>query len=89
MRALVEGASATARSDLKAGVGDDPYLPRGIDLAAAMRRGAEAYKAAGVTINTPVAKPKPVTLAESREDLAKRITDPVQRAYVLLSGRDR
>jgi len=91
MRALLE-ASDTPRSDLKA---DDPVnpqatnrvLPDGIDIAAAIRRAAEDYKRQGITINTPGARQEPITLAESREDLAKRITDPFERAYVLLSGR--
>jgi hypothetical protein len=89
MRALLE-ASDRPRSDLKsepsepAGAG---YLPVGMDIAAAMRRAAEGYKAAGVTINRPIGTAKPLILAESREDLAKRIPDPIERAYVLLSGR--
>jgi len=54
-----------------------------------MRRGAAGYKHDGITINKEPATPQPITLAESRQALAQRITDPVQRAYVILSGRDR
>ena len=93
MRALLE-ASDSPRSDLKTDAQltppmTDPYLPDGIDLAAAMRRGAAGYKHDGIAINKEPAKPQPITLAESRQELAQRITDPVQRAYVILSGRDR
>lgn len=94
-RALLEAsASDTPRSDLKADDHVNPqepnrFLPTGVDLAAAIRRAAEDYKAAGIDLNTTprAAQMKPITLAESREDLAKRITDPIERAYVLLSGR--
>ena len=92
-RALLEAsASDTPRSDLKADdhgypQGPNRFLPNGVDLVAAIRRAAEDYKRQGLTINTPGAREKPITLAESREDLAKRITDPIERAYVLLSGR--
>jgi hypothetical protein len=93
MRALLE-ASDSPRSDLKTDAQlnppvTDPYLPDGIDLAAAMRRGAAGYTHDGITINKEPAKPRPITLAESRQELAQRIPDPVQRAYVILSGRDR
>ena len=91
MRALLEG-SDTPRSDPKAGDHVNPqetnrFLPDGVDIAAAIRSAAEDYKRQGITINTPGARQKPITLTESREDLAKRITDPIERAYVLLSGR--
>ncbi len=93
MRALLEG-SDTPRSDPKAGDHVNPqetnrFLPDGVDIAAAIRRAAAGYKAAGIDLNTTprAAQMKPITLAESREDLAKRITDPIERAYVLLSGR--
>ena len=90
MRALIE-TSDTPRSDLKdadvPGSTASDYLPVGSDIAAVIRRAAEGYKEQGITINTPVARQKPITFAESREDLAKRITDPIERAYVLLSGR--
>ena len=94
MRALLE-ASDRPRSDLKAddhanapAPGGDPYLPPG-DLVGAIRRAAAGYKADGIDLNTTphAAQMKPITLAESREDLAKRITNPIERAYVLLSGR--
>ena len=93
MRALLE-ASDSPRSDLKTDAQltppmTDPYLPDGIDIAADMRRGAAGYKHDGIAINKEPAKPQPITLAESRQELAQRITDPVQRAYVILSGRDR
>jgi hypothetical protein len=91
MRTLIE-TSDTPRSDLKdntpPATGSD-YLPTRIDLAAAIRRSAQAYRAAGISINTPVTRPKPVTFSESREDFAKRIADPIERAYIILSGRDR
>jgi hypothetical protein len=93
MRALLE-ASDTPRSDLKADDHVNPqetnrFLPDGVDIAAAIRRAAAGYKAAGIDLNTTprAAQMKPITLAESREDLAKRITNPIERAYVLLSGR--
>jgi hypothetical protein len=93
MRALLE-ASDSPRSDLKADDHVNPqernwFLPVGVDIAAAIRRAAAGYKAAGIDLNTTprAAQMKPITLAESREDLAKRITDPIERAYVLLSGR--
>jgi len=91
MRALLEG-SDTPRSDPKAGDHVNPqetnrFLPDGVDIAAAIRSAAEDYKRQGITINTPGARQKPITLTESREDLAKRITDPIERAYVPLSGR--
>ena len=93
MRVLLE-AGDTPRSDLKADDHVNPqepnrFLPTGVDLAAAIRRAAEDYKAAGIDLNTTprAAQMKPITLAESREDLAKRIRDPIERAYVLLSGR--
>jgi hypothetical protein len=91
MRALLE-ASDTPRSELKADEHVNPqatnrFLPNGVDIAAAIRRAAEDYTRQGITINTPGARQKPITLAESREDLAKRITNPIERAYVLLSGR--
>ena len=93
MRALLE-ASDTPRSDLKADVHVNPqetdrFLPDGVDIAAAIRQAAAGYKAAGIDLNTTprAAQMKPSTLAESREDVAKRITDPIERAYVLLSGR--
>lgn len=90
MRGLLEGsASETPRSNLKTepDVTESGYLPRGVDIGAALRRHAERYKATGVTINRPIGTAKPLTLAESHEDLAKRIPDPIERAYVLLSGR--
>jgi hypothetical protein len=91
MRTLIETRD-TPRSDLKdntpPATGSD-YLPTGIDLAAAIRRSAEGYRAAGIIINPPVTRPKPVTFSESREDFAKRIADPIERAYIILSGRDR
>lgn len=93
MRALLE-ASDTPRSDLKADDHVNPqetnrFLPDGVDIAAAIRRAAAGYKAAGIDLNTTprAAQMKPITLAESREDLATRITNPIERAYVLLSGR--
>jgi hypothetical protein len=95
MRALLE-ASDTPRSDLKAddhanapAPGGDPYLPPG-DLVGAIRRAAAGYKADGIDLNpTPrAAQMKPITLAESRAELATRIPDPIQRAYVILSERD-
>ena len=93
MRTLLE-ASDCPRSDLKADDHGNPqetnrFLPDGVDIAAAMRRAAAGYKADGIDLNpTPrAAQMKPITLAESREELAKRITDPIERAYVLLSGR--
>jgi hypothetical protein len=91
MRALLE-ASDTPRSDLKTDAHvnpptTDPFLPDGIDLAAAIRRGAEGYKAAGIPINKEPATQKPLILTESREALAQRIPDPIQRAYLIMSGR--
>jgi hypothetical protein len=92
-RSLLEGSAAgLPKSDLKdpdraSAPAGDPFLPAGVDLAGAMRRAAEGYKQAGITLNTPVVRAKPVTLAESREELAKRVTDPVERGYLLLSGR--
>jgi hypothetical protein len=89
MRALLE-ANDSPRSDLKTDVQVNPqatnrFLPDNIDLAAAMRRGADGYRTAGITINKePV---KPITLTESRQELAQRIPDPIQRAYLILSGR--
>lgn len=95
MRDLLE-ASDTPRSDLKTDARlnppmTDPYLPDGIELAAAIRRAGAGYKADGIDLNpTPRAAPmKPITLAESRVELVTRIPDPIERAYVLLSGRDR
>ena len=94
MRALVEASAP--RSDLKAAEHVNPqattrFLPNGVDLAAAIRRAAAGYKADGIDLNpTPRAAPmKPITLAESRVELVTRIPDPIERAYVLLSGRDR
>jgi hypothetical protein len=94
MRALLE-ASDTPRSDLKADDRANPqatnrFLPDGVDLAAAMRRAAAGYKADGIDLNpTPhAAQMKPITLAESRAELATRIPDPIRRAYVILSERD-
>lgn len=66
---------------------DDLYLPPDVDLGHLMARAAAGYKEAGITINRPIGTAKPLILTESREDLAKRITDPVERAYLLLSGR--
>ena len=92
MRALLE-ASDSPKSDLKDVPADVPsarasdYLPAGIDLAAAIRRGAEGYKAAGIPINKEPATQKPLILTESREALAQRILDPIERAYLILSGR--
>ena len=94
-RTLLEGtASDRPRSDLKSEPSESKgkesdYLPNGIDVAAAIRRAAEGYKAAGVTINAPVVRRKPLILTESRDELAARVSDPIQRAYLLLSGRDR
>jgi len=91
MKLMLE-ASDRPRSDLKDAPPPttDPYLPDGIDVAAAFRRAVAGYAQDGVTLNTPPpARPKPITLSEAREDLAKRITDPIQRAYVILSGSDR
>jgi hypothetical protein len=92
MRALLE-ASDTPRSDLKDLVVDspdhDPYLPPGVDIAGAIRRAAEGYKRDGVALNPPITKRQPITLAESRADLAQRVLDPIERAYIILSGRDR
>jgi len=94
MRALLE-ASDSPRSDLKADDHVNPQatnrvLPDGIDLAAAIRRAAAGYKADGIDLDpTPrAAQMKPITLAESRAELATRIPDPIQRAYVILSERD-
>ena len=94
MRALLE-ASDSPRSDLKADDHVNPQatnrvLPDGIDLAATIRRAAAGYKADGIDLNpTPrAAQMKPITLAESRAELATRIPDPIQRAYVILSERD-
>ncbi len=92
MRAMLEGNSSdTPRSDLKdtlrPAARPTNYLPDGIDVAAAIRRAAEGYKTAGMPINQEPVKRTPITLTESREDLAARIPDPIQRAYVILSGR--
>ncbi|HTK43434.1 MAG TPA: hypothetical protein VL287_17745 [Gemmatimonadales bacterium] len=93
MRALLESGvdRSTPRSDLKepstTSPDDDPYLPPGVDLAKIMSRAAAGYKDAGVVINKPLGTQKPMVITESREELAKRVTDPVERAYLLLSGR--
>lgn len=94
MRDLLE-ASDTPRSDLKTDAQVNPqatnrFPPDGIDLAAAIRRAAAGYKEDGIDLNpTPrAAQMKSITLAESRAELATRIPDPIQRAYVILSERD-
>jgi hypothetical protein len=94
MRTLLE-ASDTPRSDLKADDHVNPqatnwFLPDGVDIAAVIRRAAAGYRTDGIDLNpTPrAAQMKPITLAESRAELATRIPDPIQRAYVILSERD-
>jgi hypothetical protein len=93
MRALLESGvdRSTPRSDLKepstVSPDDDPYLPPGVDVGRVMAKAAQGYKDAGVTINKPVGQAKPMVITESRDELAARVTDPIARAYLLLSGR--
>lgn len=93
MRALLESTAATPRSDVK----DDAVANRPQRQAYAPDVDAAVAAAVANFLATPLSvrdtRPAPATtsqtLIEARAELARRVPDPIQRAYIILSGRDR
>jgi hypothetical protein len=93
MRALLESTVQTPRSDLKADALATAPEPQAFapDFDAAVAAAVANYKANWLPIRDTAPAPRKTyqTLSEVREDLARRVPDPIARAYIILSGRDR
>jgi len=81
------------RSDVKADALATPPRPQGFapDLAAAFAAAAANFKAHARSVHGTAPGPRQTyqTLIEARQNLARRVPDPYQRAYIILSGSDR